>query len=158
MIIKKTFALLIEDKDIHVLKKDGSKSKAIIKNQLSFSKNYEAIRDTIAELQIDSCIAVYEQLTSRPAGYGTSNLSTFSLADSGATIRAVFNALHIPYFLAPPATWKKYLGVTSEKATSIDLFNEMLGTEIINGSNQSKIKNHNQIESILIACWLNNIK
>lgn len=150
--------MLSEDKDLNIIKKDSSKSKAIIKNQLSFSKNYNAICEVIKEFNIVNPVAVYEQLTSRPAGFGTSNLSTFSLADSGATIRAVFNALNIPYFLSPPATWKRSLGVTSEKSTSISLFNEMLGSEIINQSNFKNIKDHNQIESILIAVWLNQIK
>lgn len=158
------FKVLESNKIITELKEDNlykvdskKKSKSMVKNQVSFSKNLSEIKSLIEKYKINTkdILSLAEQLTPRPFN---SRISILSLGDTGATIRSLVESLHIDYLLISPATWKKGLSITSDKETSINLFkecvdNKKINTQLENYQNKNGEYNHNQIESILIAYW-----
>lgn len=146
-------ALQTEEKEDFLFKTDTkTKSKAIVKKQISFTKNFDRIDYLFKKHNINKnkCLALTEQLTPRPI---SSRVSVLSLGDTNGACRAVFEALGLGYIVIPPAIWKKGLGITSEKETSIAFFqkNITIRAEVLPFF--KKMKNHNQIESVLIAYW-----
>lgn len=158
------FKVLESNKIITELREDKiykvdtkTKSKSIVKNQVSYLKNLSEIKKLLDKYKInpEDILSFVEQLTPRPFN---SRVSILSLGDTGATVRSIIESLHIDYLIIPPGTWKKGLNVTSDKETSINLFKECVAnhkiiTNINDYSNKKGEFNHNQIESILIAYW-----
>ena len=144
----------IEEKENFLYKTDkNKKSKAIVKNQVSFKLNYERIKYLLKKYNINNndCLAFLEQLTPRPFH---SKVSILSLGDTGGTCRSICDALNLKYLIIPPKTWKDGIGVTSEKETSIKFFkNNIKIKEEVKSFFGTKNLNHNQIESVLIAFW-----
>lgn len=144
-----SFKIIIESKDKKIMK--SSENSAIVKNQISFTENFNKIFD-----HFDcECIGLFEQITTRPFN---SAVSSNSLTDSSCVFRCIFEALEIDYRIIPPANWKRELGVTKDKKTSKDLFDKLVnsGKIAINDNLKSlkkKLKNHNQVESVLIAYY-----
>ena len=97
----------------------------------------------------------------RLIGYGMRTVSTSSLmglAASAATAVGVARALAVPVVLVQASVWKKELGVTSDKVTSIARAIELHG-ECKYLSNRSRNKagtvrpDHNHAEAQLLACY-----
>lgn len=132
-------------------KKVKEKLKKTIKLVNSFQKNFLKLLSLKIKYNLDenNTIIVFEQLTSRPF---FSNMSSFSIGFNYAVFINICNALNIPFLILPPATWKKNIGVTSDKQTSIDFFknNKYL---FIYDNNIIKINenNDNNIESLLLS-------
>lgn len=159
--------IIVELKEDKLFKvNDKTKSKAMIKNQISFIKNYLEIKEMLIKYNIEKnevlCFA--EQLSPRPFN---SRISILSLGDSGGTIRSIIESLNLEYLIISPGTWKKHLNITSDKETSINLFKECINEnriathtkELFKSFQDKKLNfNHNQIESILIAYWFFNYK
>lgn len=144
----------VEEKENFLYKTDKTKkSKAIVKNQISFKLNYERIKYLIKKYNMDTskCLAFTEQLTPRPFH---SKVSILSLGDTNGTCRAILECLGIEYLVIPPKIWKDGLNITSEKETSINFFNEnIIIEENVKTFFGTKKINHNQVESVLIAYW-----
>lgn len=144
--------LICELKEDNLYKTDSKKkSTAIVKNQLSYTKNKQRIVELLKDINKADCTAFIEQLTPRPFH---SKVSIYSLGDSGAICRAICEELNIHCIVIPPKIWKDGLGVTSDKETSINFFKEnILKGELHKDFNLKKKLNHNQVESVLIAYW-----
>lgn len=149
----------VESKDDFLYKIDKSKeTKSMVKNQISFKKNYELLSKLIKDYNIDTnnCISFLEQLTPRPIN---SRISVMSLGDTGGCVRSIIESLNIKYLVITPKTWKDGIGVTSEKETSINYFKDKVDNKHITINDISKFLNrqnnynHNQVESVLIAYW-----
>lgn len=142
-----SFKIEVEEKDLKVLK--AGTSKAIVRNQVSFINNYNLIKQHFNQ----NCFGLFEQITHRPFN---SALSGMSLTDTSAVFRSILEIQEIDYLIIPPATWKKFLEVTKDKKTSKDLFDRLVNEKLITieptiKTLLKKVKNHNQIESVLIA-------
>lgn len=79
-----------------------------------------------------------------------------SLTDTSAIFRSIFEVTDTEYLIIPPATWKKFLNVSKDKKTSKDLFDKLVNQNLITINHNvktllKKVKNHNQVESVLIA-------
>ena len=142
-----SFKIEVEEKDEKILK--NGTTKAIIRNQASFNNNLNLIKKYFN----DNCFGLFEQITARPFG---SALSYMSLTDTSAIFRCIFESLNIDYKIIPPATWKKHLNLSKDKKLSKELFDALIDKNLITFNNDlknlsKKRKNHDQIESILIA-------
>lgn len=150
--VQDSFNIIVEEKDESVLK--TGKTKALIKKQMSFKENREIIEFHKNHNYCEwSSFGLFEQITHRPF---QSALSSMSLTDTSAVYRCILESLDIEYSIIPPATWKKALNVSSDKKTSKDLFDKLVESGEIKihddlKSLKKKVKNHNQIESVLIA-------
>lgn len=158
------FKILESNKIITELREDKiykidntTKSKSMVKNQVSYNQNLNEIKSLLNKYNInpEDILSFVEQLTPRPFN---SRVSILSLGDTGATVRSIIESLHIDYLIIPPGTWKKGINVTSDKETSINLFKECVATnkiitQIESYQNKKGELNHNQVESILIAYW-----
>lgn len=148
-----SFKIEVEEKDNFVLKKTKSKSKAVIKNQSSFSLNYPMVEKY--KIEDKETLGLFEYITSRPMN---SQLSMMSLQDSACTFRCLFESLNIPYCIIQPKSWKTGLNIGTEKKYAKELFDKLVSDKeiIIDEKIKSltkKVKNHNQIESVLIAYY-----
>lgn len=145
----------IENRSEKVLKKGNSEP--IIKNQISFLKN----RDKISKIIDKDTICLFEQITTRNEN---SKITSMSLSDSSAVFRCLCESLNINYFIIPPANWKKFIGVTSDKKTSLEYFKNKINSNEIKIKDDFKVSlkklNHNMVESVLICYFyfLSNIK
>ena len=140
----------IEDKSLKVLK--IGKTEPIVKNQISFSKNKDFI-EVNSWFKKNKVLGLMEQITTRPF---QSAISAMSLNDSFAVFRSIYEQTLDDYIVIPPATWKKKLNITKDKKTSKDLFDKLVSEKSITIESHvktllKKIKNHNQVESVLIA-------
>lgn len=142
-IVNKTLKIKTESKNKGLF--INKETTSIVKNQASFKLNYDSI---IEEIDEDNHIGLYEQITTRPFN---STVSSMSLSDTSAVFRSIFESLDIDYMIIPPGTWKKHLNVTSDKKTSQNLFAQLVQKGRIKINFKKNIKNHNEIESILIA-------
>ena len=147
--------LLTELKEENLLTTDNkTKSKAIVKNQISFKQNRLVLLNLINQ-NSSNCIALTEQLTPRPFN---SRVSVMSLGDSGGAIRGLIESLGLYHQVIPPAVWKKALGVSADKETSKALFKELVNNNSLSINKVEKYIDHNKIESILIAYYFLNLK
>ena len=142
-----SFKIEVEEKDEKILK--SGKTKAIVRNQAGFKTNYNLIKPY---LNTDT-IGLFEQITARPFN---SALSGMSLTDTSAIFRSIFEVTDTEYLIIPPATWKKFLNVSKDKKTSKNLFDKLVNQNLITINHNvktllKKVKNHNQVESVLIA-------
>lgn len=143
--VLKTIKIAVQSKNHNLQIKKETKS--IIKNQIDFTSNYSNILDEIYE---EDNIALFEQITTRPFN---STVSSMSLSDSSAVFRCIFESLDIPYKIIPPKNWKSFLGLSSNKEESKELFNKLLDSNEIKINFKKNIRNHNEIEAILIAFY-----
>lgn len=145
--VLRTEKIIIQSKNHKLdIKKETT---AIIKNQVDFSANYNLIMDYIEKSE-EHHIGLFEQITTRPIN---SAVSSMSLSDSSAVFRCVFEALDIDYRIIPPKNWKSLLGLTSDKKQSQELFYKLVESKKIILCFKKNIRNHNEIESILIAYY-----
>lgn len=159
--VKDSFKIEVEEKSKFVYKVNSkNKSKAIIQNQASFDLNLEKITKAIYfdKFYKKEIIFLFEQITSRP---GNSAISAMSLADTSAVFRSIASVLKCECVIIPPATWKASLSVDKNKETSKKLFEELISNKSIEINQElkfltKKVKNHNQVESILIAYFMKN--
>jgi len=75
--------------------------------------------------------------------------STFKFGRAVGAIQAVTELMNVPWFIVNPQTWKKDMGVTSEKETSLIKARKLWITAPLNLK-----KNHGVAESLLLAEWL----
>lgn len=142
-----SFKIEVEEKDEKVLK--TGTTKAIVRNQAGFKTNYNLIKPFLN----NETIGLFEQITHRPFN---SALSGMSLTDTSAIFRSIFEVSDTDYQIIPPGTWKKFLNVSKDKKTSKDLFDKLVNENLIKINPNiktllKKVKNHNQVESVLIA-------
>lgn len=139
------------NKNLLLISSKKEDTKAIIKNQISFIKNQEIVDYYITEDK-KNIIGLFENV--KPL-FNNSKISMMSLADSASTFRCIFESLDIDYLQINPSVWKSFLNLSSDKKESKDLYYKLVSENKIKTNNKGikleKIKNHNQIESILIA-------
>jgi Holliday junction resolvasome RuvABC endonuclease subunit len=75
--------------------------------------------------------------------------STFKFGRAVGAIQAVTELMNVPWFIINPKSWKKAMGVTSEKETSLIKARELWKTAPLKLK-----KNHGVAESLLLAEWL----
>lgn len=143
--VLKTIKIAVQSKNHNLSIKKETKS--IIKNQVDFSANYSNILEEIYE---ENNVGLFEQITTRPFN---STVSSMSLSDTSAVFRCIFESLDIPYKIVPPKNWKGFLGLSSNKEESRELFNKLINNNEIIINFKKNIKNHNEIEAILIAYY-----
>lgn len=133
-----------------------TKSKVLVKNQLSFLNNFNKLKDIVNKYNLtkDNCLVICEQLTPRPFN---SRVSVMSLGDSGAVCRSLAQALNLDFLIVSPGSWKKDFNLSSDKQESINylmgITDDDYGSLEIGDNVNLNYKNHNQVESILIAHW-----
>lgn len=75
--------------------------------------------------------------------------STFKFGRAVGAIQAVTELMNVPWFIVNPQSWKKAMGVTSEKETSLIKARELWKTAPLKLK-----KSHGVAESLLLAEWL----
>lgn len=143
-------------------------SDSFVKTEIDFLTNLHSLNLHLSGFDFtkNKLIMCSEQTTPRPF---YSNSSVASLASSSATINSIFDGvkicrkgeekINIDRIVIPPKTWKDELQLSNDKKASINLYNYLIGCdEIVNKTKNNNIKNHNLVESILIAYFIKNIK
>lgn len=112
-------------------------------NAMALANKLSALRD------IDDSVLVALESVSAMPGQGVSSM--FSLGDSFGAIRATVAIRLFPCELVSAATWKRAMGLNSDKevgrAKAIRLFPE--AADFL-----SRKKDHNRAEALLLAMWL----
>lgn len=93
-------------------------------------------------------IVVLEQVHSMP-GQGVASMFTFG--EGFGYIKGVLEKSDVEYELVPPAKWKKALGVTSEKQTSIDKAKELFPDTDFFATPRCKKESDGLCEAMLMA-------
>lgn len=125
------------------------KSNYSIKNQVDFISNNLKIKELKDEYQNVEFIMLFEQVSTRT---GFTAASAMSLSDTQAVFRCIANLNNIEYFQISPSKWKKKLNISKDKKESLELFNNLIEERKIQ-TLCKVLKNHNFIESILIAYY-----
>lgn len=103
------------------------------------------VRDWRARFGVDSEQAVIERVASMPS-QGVA--SVFSLGHTAGAVEATMLALGCPVAFVAPATWKRALGCTADKASSQAraslLFPSQAGL-------WARVKDHNRAEAVMLA-------
>ena len=106
--------------------------------------------DVIAEirqaLDMQDCLVVVEKVHSMPK-QGVS--STFKFGMAVGAIQAIVELTRAPWLIVRPQTWKKDVGVTSDKNTSLELARRLWPRAPL-----SRQKDHGIAEALLLAEWL----
>lgn len=75
--------------------------------------------------------------------------STYKFGRAVGAIEAVTELMLVPWFIVSPQSWKKFMGVTSDKNSSLDKARELWKTAPL-----KRKKDHGIAESLLLAEWL----
>lgn len=106
------------------------------------------LNNLLSTLKEDDITAALERTTAMP-GQGVSSM--FSMGDTFGAIRAVLACRAIRTELTAPASWKRSMGLDSDKercrARAIQLFPDQ-------ASKLSRKADHNRAEALLLAEWL----
>lgn len=118
----------------------------VIPNEQGRIKAKEFREDLRQAIGKEDFMVVIEDVHSMPK-QGVS--STFKFGRAVGAIEAVTELMQVPWFIVSPQTWKRAMGVTSEKETSLITARELWKTAPLKLK-----KNHGIAESLLLAEWL----
>ena len=79
--------------------------------------------------------------------------STFNFGAGYGKILGILEALELTPILVPPQTWKKYLGVTHDKQTSIRKAQFLFPNTSLLPTARSRVPNDGMAEALLIAYY-----
>lgn len=96
----------------------------------------------------DECVAYVEAVHAMP-GQGVTSM--FNFGKNYGYILGVLESYHIPIVNVTPQKWKKYMGVTSDKNTSIELCQKLFPDINLLATNRSRKPNDGMAEALLIA-------
>lgn len=91
------------------------------------------------------CRAVVERVASRP---GQGIASAFTFGAGLGSILGVVQTLRLPLELVTPAQWKRALGLSSDKAASLDRARLLFPTAELH-----RKRDHGRAEALLLAHW-----
>lgn len=75
--------------------------------------------------------------------------STFKFGMAVGAIQAIVELTRAPWVIVRPQRWKKDMGVTAQKSTSLDLAREVWPSAPL-----KRVKDHGVAEALLLAEWL----
>lgn len=91
---------------------------------------------------------IVERVAARP-GQGVTSM--FHFGENFGIIQGLLVAYNIPFELVPPQVWKKEIGVTSDKSTSIEMCKKLFPAADLKATPRCR-KDHDGIaEALLIA-------
>lgn len=93
----------------------------------------------------EDCVAALESVHSMP-GQGVA--STFAFGRAVGAIQALLDLLPWPVALAEPRVWKREMGVTAEKGSSLALARQLWPAAPL-----QRVKDHGVAEGLLLAEW-----
>ena len=88
---------------------------------------------------------IIERVGSAP-GQGVA--SSFKFGEAYGIVRAIAETTRIPVYYVTPQEWKRTVGVTKDKKTSV-----AKAEQIFSGCKFARVKDHNRAEAILLAFW-----
>lgn len=91
-------------------------------------------------------VVALESVHSMP-GQGVA--STFAFGRAVGAIQAVLDLLAVPVTLAEPRIWKRSMGLTADKGSSLALARSLWPTAPL-----ARMKDHGRAEALLLAEWL----
>lgn len=97
---------------------------------------------------MDECVAYVESVHAMP-GQGVTSM--FNFGKNYGYILGVLEACCIPIVNVTPQKWKKYMDVTSDKNTSIDLCQKLFPDINLLATNRSRKPHDGMAEALLIA-------
>lgn len=115
----------------------------------AFPWDDEAFIDEVSSARAqDNCLAIVERVGAMPKQGIT---STFNFGTSYGFIQGVLKALHVPYQLILPRTWKAEYGLNSDKAKSIEVCKRLFPDVSILRTPKCRVESDGMSESLLIC-------
>lgn len=108
----------------------------------------QSYRDALACCTGDKAVCLVEKVGAMP---GQGVVSMFSFGRNLGLIEGMLMALHIPYQLVPPRTWKKEFSLSGDKQTSIDVCKKLFPNINLLATPRSRKENDGMAEALLMA-------
>ena len=102
----------------------------------------------MAELKFYSVKCCVEKVGAMP---GQGVVSMFNFGHNFGVIEGLLKAYEIPYQLVPPQTWKKEFSLSSDKAKSIEVCQNLFPNANLLATDRSRKPNDGIAEAILMA-------
>lgn len=102
--------------------------------------------DLLQAVGREDCIAALESVHSMP-GQGVA--STFAFGRAVGAIQGLLDLLPWPVTLAEPRVWKRTMGLTADKASSL-----LAARNLWPEAPLKRVKDHGAAEALLLAEWL----
>ena len=107
-----------------------------------------AYRDALVCCKDEKVACLVEKVGAMP---GQGVVSMFSFGRNLGLIEGMLTALHIPYQLVPPQTWKKEFSLSSDKQMSIDVCKRLFPNINLLATPRSRKENDGKAEALLMA-------
>ena len=107
-----------------------------------------AYRDALVCCKDETVACLVEKVGALP---GQGVVSMFSFGRNLGLIEGMLTALHIPYQLVPPQTWKKEFSLSSDKQMSIDVCKRLFPNINLLATPRSRKENDGMAEALLMA-------
>lgn len=102
----------------------------------------------LGQLKGKECFCILERVNAMP-GQGVVSMFTFGM--NYGWIMGVLEAFEVPFQLVRPQEWKKALGVTKDKNTSVQVAKRMFPNAQLLRTERSRKDDDNIAESLLMA-------
>lgn len=99
----------------------------------------------------NSSIAIFVEKVHAMPGQGVTSMFNFGMGYG--KILGILEAFEMPYELITPQSWKKYVGVTSDKMTSIRKAQYLFPDVSLLPTKRSRVPNDGMAEALLIAYY-----
>ena len=108
----------------------------------------QAYRDALECCKDDKVACLVEKVGAMP---GQGVVSMFNFGRNLGLIEGMLTALHLPYQLVPPQTWKKEFSLSSDKQLSIDVCKRLFPNINLLATPRSRKENDGMAEALLLA-------